>query len=295
MLRCRLFVKLWVSESCFQHWDRLTVTKCLSWSHHRGSEPQPSCTEGVQPDVRVLTSGESPSVTEQGRPVSASPGSSSAPFVIIKFSESRFCLSDTSRRRLWKDHFPSRGCLRRESSGEQMCFIREKTAWKGFSKTISFAGGFHYHMWDGGRREGREDHWVNLLGSKIALSNKDILRKMVRFKGQPRHRCLPLHNLPTLIRVYILTFLQLTFQSFAWHLFKGAVCSFGEEMSIRRERAPLADFKQTDHDTIHTVLLCLHVADPATSLASNSVKGPYFPLRTACWFTDGKDFYSYLH
>ena len=32
----------------------------------------------------------------------------------------------------------------------------------------------------------------------------------------------------------------------------------------------------------HTyVLLCLYVADPATFLASNSVLGPHFPLRTA--------------
>lgn len=37
------------------------------------------------------------SVTEQDDPACASPGSSSSPFVIITFSESRFGLSDTSR------------------------------------------------------------------------------------------------------------------------------------------------------------------------------------------------------
>ena len=36
---------------------------------------------------------------------------------------------------------------------------------------------------------------------------------------------------------------------------------------------------------IYTVLLCLHVADPATFLASDSVLGPDFPLRTTCLFT----------
>ena len=38
----------------------------------------------------------------------------------------------------------------------------------------------------------------------------------------------------------------------------------------------------------HTVLLCLHLADPATILASNCILGPYFPLRTACLFSYGK-------
>ena len=39
---------------------------------------------------------------------------------------------------------------------------------------------------------------------------------------------------------------------------------------------------------LHTVLLCLYVADPATFPASNSVLGPYFPLSTASSFTYGK-------
>ena len=38
---------------------------------------------------------------------------------------------------------------------------------------------------------------------------------------------------------------------------------------------------------MYTVRLCLYVADPATFLASNSVLGPYCPLRTAGLFTDG--------
>ena len=42
-----------------------------------------------------------------------------------------------------------------------------------------------------------------------------------------------------------------------------------------------------DTAQFHTVLLCLYVADPATFLASNSVWGPYFPLRTASLFSYG--------
>ena len=38
-------------------------------------------------------------------------------------------------------------------------------------------------------------------------------------------------------------------------------------------------------DAFYTVLLCLYVADPATFLASNSVLGPYVPLRTVCLLT----------
>ena len=38
---------------------------------------------------------------------------------------------------------------------------------------------------------------------------------------------------------------------------------------------------------IYTVLLCLDVADPATSLASNSDLERCFPLRIAALFTDG--------
>ena len=41
---------------------------------------------------------------------------------------------------------------------------------------------------------------------------------------------------------------------------------------------------------LSVVLLCLYVADPATFLASNSVLGPYFPLRAADLFTYGNRF-----
>lgn len=44
-----------------------------------------------------VESGESPSASWEGGHVCASPHSSSTTFVIIKFSESRFCLSDTLR------------------------------------------------------------------------------------------------------------------------------------------------------------------------------------------------------
>ena len=44
-------------------------------------------------------------------------------------------------------------------------------------------------------------------------------------------------------------------------------------------------------NTVYTVLLHLYVADPATFLSSDSVLGPYSPLRTAGLFTDGKNKY----
>lgn len=64
---------------------------------------------------------------------------------------------------------------------KQMCFIREKTAWKDFSKQ------FHLpefsiitsEMEDTG--EGREDHKINLFESEIA-DNEDILQKKNNFK-----------------------------------------------------------------------------------------------------------------
>ena len=46
--------------------------------------------------------------------------------------------------------------------------------------------------------------------------------------------------------------------------FKGARCSFREDILIRRETQ------------FHAVLRCLYVADPATFLASNSVLGTLF-------------------
>ena len=88
---------------------------------------------------------------------------------------------------------------------------------------------------------------------------------------------------------------------------------FVEEVFMSREGCSLADFflpKQTKesnslcfHDwinwinkltlkdnTVYTVLVCLYVADPATFLAPNSFLGPYFPLRKAGLFTDGKHY-----
>ena len=44
-------------------------------------------------------------------------------------------------------------------------------------------------------------------------------------------------------------------------------------------------------NTVYTVLLCVYVADPATFLASNSVLGPYSPLKTACLLTYGQHTY----
>lgn len=85
------------------------------YAHSAGRKPQAKCPQVVQYDVHVLRSGESPSVTEQGGPVCASPGSSGSLFVIIKFPENRFCLSDTSRRSCERP-FSLRGRLRRESS-----------------------------------------------------------------------------------------------------------------------------------------------------------------------------------
>ena len=49
--------------------------------------------------------------------------------------------------------------------------------------------------------------------------------------------------------------------------------------------------KQADLRGRQNFILCLHVADPATFLASNSVLGPYFPLRAACLFSNGKSKY----
>ena len=56
---------------------------------------------------------------------------------------------------------------------------------------------------------------------------------------------------------------------------KGAFCSSAEEMLTSRERSSL---------------LCLYVADPATSPAPHSVVGLYSPLRAACLLTDGQKF-----
>ena len=47
-------------------------------------------------------------------------------------------------------------------------------------------------------------------------------------------------------------------------------------------------------DTVHTVLLCLYVADPATPPPSDSVLGPSSPSRTACWLTDCNSLHHYL-
>ena len=41
-------------------------------------------------------------------------------------------------------------------------------------------------------------------------------------------------------------------------------------------------------NTISYCLLCLYVADPATFLVSNSVLGPYFPLKTVRFFIYGR-------
>ena len=42
-------------------------------------------------------------------------------------------------------------------------------------------------------------------------------------------------------------------------------------------------------DNTVSYTLCLYVADPATFLASDSVPGPYFSLRTSCLFRHGKN------
>lgn len=92
---------------------------------------------------------------------------------------------------------------------KQMCFIREKTAWKDFSKQ------FHLpefsiitsEMEDTG--EGREDHKINVFESEIA-GNEDILQKKKKIlRGQPCHECLVSCNLLILISIYILKFLLL--------------------------------------------------------------------------------------
>lgn len=91
---------------------------------------------------------------------------------------------------------------------KQMCFIREKTAWKDFSKQ------FHLpefsiitsEMEDTG--EGREDHKINLFESEIA-DNEDILQKKTTLRGQPCHECLVSCNLLILISIYIFNFLLL--------------------------------------------------------------------------------------
>lgn len=116
----------------------------------------------VQYGVRVLRSGESPSVSEQGGPVCASPGRSSSPFVIIKFSESRFCLSDTSRGSCEKTIFP-REDVWGGKAAETNVFHQGKDSLERLFKTILFASGFHYHIWDGGHRQGREHHKINLF------------------------------------------------------------------------------------------------------------------------------------
>lgn len=113
-------------------------------------------TEVVQFAVCVLELGESPSVTRQRGCVCASPHSSSAPFVIIKFSESRFCLSDTFRGSCEKTIFPARTSEEGKQQ-KQMCFIRGKTgSLDSLFKTSLFASGFHYRICDRGYQEGWE-------------------------------------------------------------------------------------------------------------------------------------------
>ena len=52
--------------------------------------------------------------------------------------------------------------------------------------------------------------------------------------------------------------------------------------------------KQTGLKIQHSFILFHYVADPATYLASNSGPGPYFPLRTACLVSTGKDEYFFV-
>ena len=98
-------------------------------------------------------------------------------------------------------------------------------------------------------------------------------------------------------------------------LIKGLLCSFGTDISIRRERSSLTNFLNTETNYVNKPSLFswqdklnkqtdlkgqpdfmlfyfffffLYVADSATFLASNGVLGPYFPLKTACLFTYGR-------
>lgn len=80
----------------------------------------------------MLRLGEFPE-TEQGGPVCASPGSSSSPFVIIKFSESRFCLSDTSRGSCEKTIFPVK-TSEGGKAAETNVFHQGRDSLKGYSK-----------------------------------------------------------------------------------------------------------------------------------------------------------------
>lgn len=77
---------------------------------------------------------ESPSVSEQGGPVCASPCSSGSPFAIIKMFSSSDLISLTHRGEAAKKTiFPGKTSEEGKQQ-KQMCFIREKTSWRGYSK-----------------------------------------------------------------------------------------------------------------------------------------------------------------
>lgn len=62
---------------------------------------------------------------------------------------------------------------------------------------------------------------------------------------------------------------------------KGALCSFGEGTLIRRQRSSMTDL---------LTYFFLYIAHPATFLASDSVEGTSFPIRTVCFFSHEKHF-----
>ncbi len=84
------------------------------------------------------------------------------------------------KRKLWKDHIPYEDVWGGKAA-ETNVFHHGKDSRERLFKTIPFAKGFHYHIWDGGHQEGREDHKINLCWSKIARSNKDVLQKIPKF------------------------------------------------------------------------------------------------------------------
>lgn len=141
----------------------------------------------LQYNVWVLRAGESPSVTELCSPICASPGCSSLPFVIIKFSESRFCLSDTLRGSCEKTISP-REDVWGGKAAETNVFHQGKDSLDRLFKTITFARVFHYHIWDGGHR-----------GGEGRSQNKSLQKR----------KCLISYNLLILISIYILNFLLL--------------------------------------------------------------------------------------
>ena len=100
--------------------------------------------------------------------------------------------------------------------------------------------------------------------------------------------------------------------NFAFPHIKGALCSFGGETLMRRESSSLTSLSLKKRNKLYLFpwlnklvllilkktqfhTLCLHLADPATSLASDHVLGTFFPSENSLFIQLwGKKIHYYL-